>query len=531
MRSGSARSSPRSARVSPGFARTAYGIEIVDVELLHLTLPEQNREHVFERMKAERGKMAKEYRTAGELQARKIVAEADRERSHIEAESYAQAQRLKAEGDAEASRIYAAAFSQNPAFYKFLRTLQAYEKFLDENTTLFLPGDAEVLRMLVPSARPGVRRPIGARLGDGDRQAARMPTRPYRSPATAGRQRDLRRPRTARAGRNRARDERARGKRRDRSSAAKAAPARLLAHSGASRILDRPARSRPARRLLRHRLLRRQRRRARGGAPVRRHRGPRRSRHALPAALAGGPRRRAQDDQRDEGRRRFRAAGERLADRDRRRGADRRHQHPQRRAGGPVRDPQPVRLSCFRSSSRRCWSGRWRRASLTETVVGMPVDEVLTTGRLAIQARVKLKTQEVLDRYQSGIQISSVSIMSITLDVSVAQAFQDVADAMADREKTQNEARAYANDQIPRARGEANQTVSNAENYKQQRIAEAIGNTNRFLALLKEYQKAPEVTRSRIYLDAMEKILPKVKMYVIDSQGGRVPVNLRVTTP
>ena len=175
--------------------------------------------------------------------------------------------------------------------------------------------------------------------------------------------------------------------------------------------------------------------------------------------------------------------------------------------------------------------GTMAQSVLTETVVGMPIDEVLTTVRLAIQARVKLKTQEILDRYRSGIQISSVNIMNITLDGSVAQAFQDVADAMADREKLQNEARAYSNDQIPRARGEAHQRVSDAQNTKQQRIAEAVGNTNRFLALLKEYRKAPEVTRSRIYLDAMEKILPKVKMYVIDSQGGRVPVNLRVTTP
>ena len=175
--------------------------------------------------------------------------------------------------------------------------------------------------------------------------------------------------------------------------------------------------------------------------------------------------------------------------------------------------------------------GMLAESVLTETVVGMPIDEVLTTGRLAIQARVKLKTQEVLDRYQSGVQISSVNIMNITLDSTVAQAFQDVADAMADREKTQNDARAYANDQIPRARGEASRTVSDAQNYKQQRIAEAIGNTTRFQALLQEYQKAPGVTRSRIYLDSMEKILPKVKLYVIDSQGGRVPINLRVTAP
>lgn len=168
---------------------------------------------------------------------------------------------------------------------------------------------------------------------------------------------------------------------------------------------------------------------------------------------------------------------------------------------------------------------------LTETVVGMPVDEVLTTGRLAIQSQVKLKTQDMLNRYRSGIELASVNIMNISLDTSVAQAFQDVADAMADREKTQNEARSYANDQIPRARGEANQTVATAMNYKQQRIAEAVGNTSRFLALLKEYQKAQDVTRARIYLDAMEKIMPRVKLYVIDSQGGRVPINLRVTSP
>jgi len=145
-------------RVS-GFARAAYGIEIVDVELLHLSLPEQNREHVFERMKAERGKMAKEYRSAGELQGRKIIAQADREKTHIESEAYSQAQRIKAEGDAEATRIYSAAFSRNPGFYKFLRTLQAYEKFMDENTTLFLPANSEVLRVLGPLPRQGAGSP------------------------------------------------------------------------------------------------------------------------------------------------------------------------------------------------------------------------------------------------------------------------------------------------------------------------------------------------------------------------------------
>lgn len=132
------------------FARSSYGIEVIDVELLRLSLPEQNRAPVFERMKAERGKMAKEFRTAGELQGRKIIAQADHEKTRIEAQAYAQAQRIRAEGDAEATRIYSAAFSRNPAFYKFVRTLQAYEKILDENTTLFLPAGAEVLRVIAP---------------------------------------------------------------------------------------------------------------------------------------------------------------------------------------------------------------------------------------------------------------------------------------------------------------------------------------------------------------------------------------------
>ena len=137
------------------YARPAYGIDVIDVELLRLSLPEQNRIPVFERMKAERGKMAKEYRTAGELQGRKIIAQADREKTHIEAEAYSQIQRVKAEGDAESTRIYSVAFSKNPAFYKFLRTLQAYEKFMDENTTLFLPAESEVLRVLGPLPRQG----------------------------------------------------------------------------------------------------------------------------------------------------------------------------------------------------------------------------------------------------------------------------------------------------------------------------------------------------------------------------------------
>jgi membrane protease subunit HflK len=175
--------------------------------------------------------------------------------------------------------------------------------------------------------------------------------------------------------------------------------------------------------------------------------------------------------------------------------------------------------------------GHVAESILTETVVGMPVDEVLTTGRLAVQERVKAGTQAILDRYASGIQLTSASIMTITLDSAVAQAFQDVASASADRENKINEARTYANTVLPKARGEAQSLVLAAQSYREQRVAEAVGNTTRFLQLLAEYSKAPEITRSRLYLESMEKILPKVKKYVVDSEQGRQPINLRLSPP
>jgi modulator of FtsH protease HflK len=175
--------------------------------------------------------------------------------------------------------------------------------------------------------------------------------------------------------------------------------------------------------------------------------------------------------------------------------------------------------------------GNLAETVLTETVIGTAVDDVLTTGRLALQERVKTETQAMLDRYQSGIQITSSNIMVISLDPLVAAAFQEVTDAMADREKSRNEARIYANNLLPKARGEAYALIREAHAYKQRRVAEAIGNTDRFLALLEEYQKAPEVTRTRLYVEAMERVLPRTQTYVIDTDGGRVPFTLRVGKP
>ena len=130
------------------YALPAFGIEVVDLDVRQLYLPEANKQSVFERMKAERGKIAKQFRSEGERDANRMIAEADREKTRIAAKAYAEAARTKAEGDARAMRIYADAFEGDPAFYKFLRTLQAYETVLDGKTTLFLPADAELFAIL-----------------------------------------------------------------------------------------------------------------------------------------------------------------------------------------------------------------------------------------------------------------------------------------------------------------------------------------------------------------------------------------------
>jgi membrane protease subunit HflC len=130
------------------YALPTYGIEVLNVAVRQLSLPGQNQQSVFERMKAERGKIAKQYRSEGERDSSRMIAEAEAEKTRIAAGAYKEAARLRAEGDAEAMRIYADAFGQDAPFYKFLRTLQAYETVLDDRTTLFLPADSEVLQVL-----------------------------------------------------------------------------------------------------------------------------------------------------------------------------------------------------------------------------------------------------------------------------------------------------------------------------------------------------------------------------------------------
>lgn len=129
-------------------AAEKLGIEVVDVRIKRADLPKENERYVFDRMRAERHKIANQYRSEGEEMALKIRAQTDLEKRQILAEAYRKAEEIKGEGDAEASRIYAEAYRKDPEFYAFIRSLQAYDAVMDSSTVLVLPPDSPFFRYL-----------------------------------------------------------------------------------------------------------------------------------------------------------------------------------------------------------------------------------------------------------------------------------------------------------------------------------------------------------------------------------------------
>ncbi len=130
-----------------------FGIDVVDVRVKRADLPREVQESVFARMRAERERISKRYRSEGEEEAAKIRAGTDKEKTIILAKAYEESETRRGEGDAQATTIYAAAFGQDPEFYSFVRSLQAYDKFLGKKTTLLLPQDARLLRYLSDSQK------------------------------------------------------------------------------------------------------------------------------------------------------------------------------------------------------------------------------------------------------------------------------------------------------------------------------------------------------------------------------------------
>ena len=150
------------------------------------------------------------------------------------------------------------------------------------------------------------------------------------------------------------------------------------------------------------------------------------------------------------------------------------------------------------------------------------IETAMTTGRVNIQNDAQKALQQTLDSYVSGMQVIAVQLQAVQPPEPVRSAFREVISAREEKNKFINEAESYTSDILPRARGLAVQIELEAEAYKEQKIKQAQGDADRFLALLKEYRNAKDVTRKRLYLETMEEILSQARKLVIDSDNQSV---------
>ena len=146
-------------------------------------------------------------------------------------------------------------------------------------------------------------------------------------------------------------------------------------------------------------------------------------------------------------------------------------------------------------------------AAMREVIGNSLIDSAITDGKLKIQSDATVLLQEVLDRYEAGIQVLAVQMQDVHPPQEVSDAFKDVASAREDKSRIINEAEAYRNALLPQARGEAAAILNKAEAYRVARLRQAEGESRRFDALRQEYEKAPDVTRQRLYYETMEEIL------------------------
>jgi membrane protease subunit HflK len=160
------------------------------------------------------------------------------------------------------------------------------------------------------------------------------------------------------------------------------------------------------------------------------------------------------------------------------------------------------------------------KSALRHVVGGMTMDLVLTEGRTRIATEVNERLQNYLTSYTTGIRLSAVNVDDSKPPTQVQAAFDDVIKAREDEERVKNEAQSYANGIVPEARGKAQRQIEEASAYQEQVIANAEGEADRFKNLLAEYRKAPEVTRERLYLDAVENVLSNTSKIMVDVEGG-----------
>ena len=159
-------------------------------------------------------------------------------------------------------------------------------------------------------------------------------------------------------------------------------------------------------------------------------------------------------------------------------------------------------------------------SAVREIVGGNTMDFAITEGRAEIARDTKILLQEILDRYKTGVNVRAVEMQNAQPPAEVKAAFDDAVKAREDEERLKNEAEAYSNDVIPRARGQAARVLQEAEAYKASVIARAEGESSRFEQIYDEYRKAPEITRDRLYLESLEEVLNNSTKLIIDQQNG-----------
>ena len=159
-------------------------------------------------------------------------------------------------------------------------------------------------------------------------------------------------------------------------------------------------------------------------------------------------------------------------------------------------------------------------SAMREVIGKSHLDDIITANREAIAIAVQKGTQDLMDLYKTGLVLTSINIQEANPPEAVKAAFNDAIKAREDKERLQNQAQTYANDVVPRSRGAAARQIEDAKAHKAKVVAEADGESSRFLALLHEYEKAPQVTRERLYLETVEQVLQNSNKVMLDTKKG-----------
>lgn len=159
-------------------------------------------------------------------------------------------------------------------------------------------------------------------------------------------------------------------------------------------------------------------------------------------------------------------------------------------------------------------------SAIREVIGQSEMDFIITAGRSEVVQRIRVLVQDILDRYRAGLAVVNLNMQDAQAPEQVQGAFADAVKAREDEQRLKNEAEAYSNDVLPKARGEAARRIEEANAYRERVIAEAEGEAARFLSVLAQYEKAPAVTRKRLYLESMESVLSQSSKVLVDTKGG-----------